>query len=87
MTEPEEEKEEQKNETEASDSSIDSNVFVNEKKSFIEEEFNWEAAFALYGILAGVVLVFLGPTLYIFISQDIYFKEMNYIWVSAYFIA
>ena len=54
---------------------------------FIEEEFNWEAAFALYGILAGVVLVFLGPTLYIFISQDIYFKEMNYIWVSAYFVA
>ena len=62
-------------------------MFVNEKKSFIEEEFNYEAAIALYGILSGVVLVFLGPTLYIFITEDIYYLEVNYIWVSAYFLA
>ena len=45
----EEEKEEdktksRKNETEDSASSLDSNVFVNERKSFIEEEFNIEAS-------------------------------------------
>ena len=62
-------------------------MFVNEKKSFIEEEFNYEAAIALYGILSGVVLVFLVPTLYIFITEDIYYQEVNYIWVSAYFLA
>ena len=62
-------------------------MFVNEKKSFIEEEFNYEAAIALYGILSGVVLVFLAPTLYIFITEDIYYLEVNYIWVSAYFLA
>ena len=65
---------------------MDSNVFVNEKKEFIEEEFNIEAAAALYGILLGVVILFLVPTLYIFVSEEIYNKELNYIWVAAYFL-
>ena len=77
----------EKNETVESSSSLDSNVFVNERKAFIEEDFNIEAAAALYGILLGVVILFLAPTIYIFVSQQIYNKELNYIWVSAYFFS
>ena len=79
--------EEKKNETEASASSLDSEVFANERKEFLEAEFNLEAAAALYGILAGVVLLFLIPTIYIFVSQEIYNKELKYIWVAVYFIS
>lgn len=76
-----------KNETQESASSLDSNVFVNERKEFKEVEFNIEAAATLYGILFGVVVLFLGPTIYLFVSYEIYNKELNYIWVAAYAVA
>jgi hypothetical protein len=76
-----------KKETARSDSSIDEEVFEKEKKEFYECDYNLETSLWLYGILIFTVLVFLAPSIYIFIEDKIFATELNYIWVCVYFTA
>ena len=66
-------------------SSLNSDVFQNEKKEFFESDYNLETSLWLYGICLGVVSLLLAPSIYMFIAYKIYAQEGNYLWVIVFF--
>ena len=68
-------------------SSLDSDVFENEKKEFFESDYNLESSAWLYGICLFIVLSFFIPAIYVFVSQKVYTQEKNYVWVFVFLTA